>query len=75
MILVTVHPAKTGTVDYGPAEETFTCNDLGEAMKLFGGSGSPGMPFQYVVSDKESGEPLVTYYAEKGDLATGLTKA
>jgi len=73
MILVTVHPVKSGSEEYGPATETYSCNDLGEAMKLFSGSGSPGMPYQYVVSDKDSGEPLVTYYAEQADLANGLS--
>jgi len=72
MILVSIHPFDSGTKAYGPAAETRQANDLGEVMKLFPGSGDSGMAFQYVVSDKDSGEPLVTYYAENNDLASGL---
>jgi len=72
MILVSVHPFDSGSNAYGPATETHQANDLGEVMKLFSGSGDSGMAYQYVVSDKDSGEPLVTYYAEKKDLASNL---
>ena len=75
MILVTVHPVKSGTEEYGPATEKHAADDLGQAMKLFSGSGNPGMAFQYVVMDQDSGEPLVTYYADQGDLATDLPGA
>lgn len=75
MILVTVHSLKSGPEDYGPPSEKHTANDLGEAMKLFSGSGNPGMAFQYVVLDQDSGEPLVTYYADQGDLAQKLPDA
>lgn len=72
MILVTVHPIKSGPEDYGPPAEKHSATDLGQAMKLFPGSGNPGMAFQYVVLDEDSGEPLVTYYADQGDLAHSL---
>jgi len=72
MILVSIHPFDTGSKSYGPAAETRLANDLGEVMRLFPGSGDSGMAYQYVVSDKESGEPLVTYYANQNDLAGEL---
>jgi len=72
MILVSIHPFDSGSSAYGPAAETRLANDLGEVMRLFPGSGNSGMAYQYVVSDKESGEPLVTYYAEQHDLAGKL---
>lgn len=75
MILVSIHPFDSGSKSYGPAAETHQASDLGEVMKLFSGSGDAGMAFQYVVSDKDSGEPLVTYYAEQEDLAADLPKA
>lgn len=75
MILVTVHPLKSGPEDYGPPSAKHAANDLGEAMKLFSGSGNPGMAFQYVILDQDSGEPLVTYYADQGDLARSLSGA
>ena len=75
MILVSIHAFDSGSDSYGPASETHQANDLGEVMKLFPGSGDSGMAFQYVVSDKDSGEPLVTYYAEKSDLASDLPMA
>lgn len=75
MILVSIHPFDASADGYGPATGTHAANDLGEVMKLFSGSGDSGMAYQYVVSDKESGEPLVTYYAEQQDLANSLPKA
>ena len=75
MILVSIHPFDSASSAYGPAAETRQANDLGEVMKLFPDSGDSGMAFQYVVSDKESGEPLVTYYAEQNDLAGKLPVA
>jgi hypothetical protein len=75
MILITVHPVQSGTGNYGPASEKRSTSDLGQAMKLFSGSGEPGMAFQYVVTDQDSGEPLVTYYADQGDLAQHLPVA
>ncbi len=72
MIVVTVHPLDTSTNDYGPASVTHNAPDLGVVMKLFSGSGDSGMAYQYVVSDRDSGEPLVTYYAEQADLANSL---
>ena len=75
MILVSIHPFDSGASCYGPAMETRRAKDLGEVMKLFPGSGDSGMAFQYIVSDKESGEPLVTYYAEQNDLVSNLPTA
>lgn len=75
MIIVTVHPFDATSGSYGAAAQTLAAPDLGAAMKLFSGSGSEGMAWQYVVSDKDSGEPLVTYYADTEDLAANLTPA
>jgi len=75
MIIVTVHPFDATSSNYGPAAQTLAASDLGAAMKLFSGSGAEGMAWQYVVSDKDSGEPLVTYYADNGDLAASLNSA
>ena len=72
LILVSIHPFDSNTNSYGSAAETREANDLGEVMNLFPGSGDTGMPFQYVVTDKDTGEPLVTYYAEHNDLAAKL---
>jgi hypothetical protein len=72
MIIVTVHPFDAASSRYGPAAQTLSAPDLGAAMKLFSGSGSEGMAWQYVVSDKDSGEPLVTYFAEDANLAASL---
>jgi hypothetical protein len=75
MIIVSVHPFHAASSDYGPATQTLAAPDLGVAMKLFGSSGNEGMAWQYVVADKESGEPLVTYYADCDDLAASLNPA
>ena len=72
MILVTIHSFETAAKDYGAANATHSAPDLGAVMKLFSGSGETGMAYQYVVSDKDSGEPMVTYYAESDDLVNSL---
>lgn len=75
MIIVTVHPFDAASGNYGPAAQTLAAADLGVAMKLFNSSGSEGMAWQYVVADSDSGEPLVTYYADRADLASSLDPA
>jgi len=72
MIVVTVHPFDASKNDYGPASAAHSAPDLGAVMKLFSGSGEAGMAYQYVVSDKDSGEPMVTYYADQSDIASAL---
>lgn len=72
MIIVTVHSFDAAAKDYGSASASHHAADLGVVMKLFSGSGESGMAYQYVVLDKDSGEPLVTYYAESDDLINSL---
>lgn len=75
MIKVTVHSFDASAKDYGPATSIHAAADLGAAMKLFSESGKTGMPYQYVVLDGDSGEPLVTYYADSDSLADDLPDA
>lgn len=73
MMVITLHPYEPASNAYGASTKTFNTADLGSIMKLFSGSGEPGMAFQYFVSDKDTSEPVVTYYADDPHLADGLS--
>lgn len=73
MLVITIHPFEPATNNYGASTKTYNTSDLGGIMKLFSGSGEPGMAYQYFVSDKDSSEPVVTYYANEPDLADSLS--
>lgn len=73
MLVISIHPYEPATKNYGASTKTYDTSDLGGIMKLFSGSGNPGMAYQYLVSDKDTTEPVVTYYSDNPDLADGLS--
>ncbi|MDH5649349.1 MAG: hypothetical protein OEY67_06800 [Gammaproteobacteria bacterium] len=72
MIIIKVLQFDAGAKEYKRVSETHSAPDLGIVMGLFTDSGKEGMDYQYLVSDGNRGEPMVTYYANQPDLASKL---